>query len=62
VIVAVKPDIVGAVLEELDLSPEQTLVSIAAGVSTDYVEARTDANVVRSCRTSRPKREIWPLP
>jgi pyrroline-5-carboxylate reductase len=47
VIVAVKPDIVGAVLEELDLSPEQTLVSIAAGVSTDYVEARTDANVVR---------------
>jgi len=47
VIVAVKPDIVGAVLEELDLSPEQTLVYIAAGVSTDYVEARTDANVVR---------------
>ncbi|PGF16746.1 pyrroline-5-carboxylate reductase [Natrinema sp. CBA1119] len=47
VIVAVKPDIVGAVLEELDLSPEQTLLSIAAGVSTDYVEARTDANVVR---------------
>ncbi|WP_226039063.1 pyrroline-5-carboxylate reductase [Natrinema sp. DC36] len=47
VIVAVKPDIVGAVLEELDLSPEQTLISIAAGVSTDYVEARTDANVVR---------------
>ncbi|MFD1564988.1 pyrroline-5-carboxylate reductase [Haloarchaeobius amylolyticus] len=47
VIVAVKPDIVGAVLSDLDLSPEQTLVSIAAGVSTDYVEARTDANVVR---------------
>uniref|UniRef100_A0A7D6CQ69 Pyrroline-5-carboxylate reductase n=2 Tax=Natrinema zhouii TaxID=1710539 RepID=A0A7D6CQ69_9EURY len=47
VIVAVKPDIVGAVLDDLDLSPEQTLISIAAGVSTDYVEARTDANVVR---------------
>ncbi|WP_226480260.1 pyrroline-5-carboxylate reductase [Natrinema amylolyticum] len=47
VIVAVKPDIVGAVLDDLDLSPEQTLVSIAAGVSTDFVEARTDANVVR---------------
>ncbi|WP_255681848.1 pyrroline-5-carboxylate reductase [Natrinema sp. SYSU A 869] len=47
VIVAVKPDIVGAVLDDLDLSPEQTLLSIAAGVSTDYVEARTDANVVR---------------
>ncbi|MGQ3411006.1 pyrroline-5-carboxylate reductase [Natrinema sp. LN54] len=47
VIVAVKPDIVGAVLDDLDLSPDQTLLSIAAGVSTDYVEARTDANVVR---------------
>jgi len=47
VVVAVKPDIVGAVLNDLDLSSEQTLVSIAAGVSTDYVSARTDANVVR---------------
>ncbi|ELY76742.1 pyrroline-5-carboxylate reductase [Natrinema pallidum DSM 3751] len=47
VIVAVKPDIVGAVLDDLDLTPEQTLLSIAAGVSTDYVDARTDANVVR---------------
>ncbi|QLG48784.2 pyrroline-5-carboxylate reductase [Natrinema halophilum] len=47
VIVAVKPDIVGAVLDDLDLAPEQTLLSIAAGVSTDYVEARTEANVVR---------------
>ncbi|WP_256549419.1 pyrroline-5-carboxylate reductase [Natrinema caseinilyticum] len=47
VVVAVKPDIVGAVLEDLELSPEQTLLSIAAGVSTDYVETRTDANVVR---------------
>ena len=47
VVVAVKPDIVGAVLDDLDLSPEQTLLSIAAGVSTDYVDARTDANVVR---------------
>ncbi|WP_076143601.1 pyrroline-5-carboxylate reductase [Natrinema saccharevitans] len=47
VVVAVKPDIVGAVLSDLDLSPKQTLLSIAAGVPTDYVEARTDANVVR---------------
>ncbi|WP_408957510.1 pyrroline-5-carboxylate reductase [Natrinema sp. 74] len=47
VVVAVKPTIVGAVLDDLDLSPEQTLLSIAAGVPTDYVEARTDANVVR---------------
>ncbi|MFC6974909.1 pyrroline-5-carboxylate reductase [Halomicroarcula sp. GCM10025709] len=47
VFVAVKPDIVEAVLSELDLSPEQTLVTIAAGVPTDFVEARTDADVVR---------------
>jgi pyrroline-5-carboxylate reductase len=47
VFVAVKPDIVEAVLDELDLSPDQTLVTIAAGVSTDFVEARTDADVVR---------------
>ncbi|SEV79716.1 pyrroline-5-carboxylate reductase [Natrinema salifodinae] len=47
VIVAVKPDIVGVVLNDLELSPDQTLLSIAAGVPTDFVEARTDANVVR---------------
>jgi pyrroline-5-carboxylate reductase len=47
VFVVVKPDIVGAVLADLDLSPEQTLVTIAAGVTTDYVGARTDARVVR---------------
>jgi pyrroline-5-carboxylate reductase len=47
VIVAVKPDIVGTVLDELDLTPEHTLVSGAAGVTTDYVSARTDAKVVR---------------
>ncbi|WP_416839961.1 pyrroline-5-carboxylate reductase [Haloferax sp. DFSO52] len=47
VFVAVKPDIVEAVLTELDLSAEQTLVTIAAGVPTTFVEARTDAQVVR---------------
>ena len=47
VFVAVKPDIVEAVLDELDLSADQTLVTIAAGVPTDFVEARTDATVVR---------------
>ena len=47
VFVAVKPDIVEAVLAELDLSADQTLVTIAAGVPTDFVEARTDARVVR---------------
>ena len=47
VFVAVKPDIVEAVLDELDLSADQTLVSIAAGVPTEFVEERTDATVVR---------------
>ena len=47
VLVAVKPDVVGAVLSELDLSPDQTLVTAAAGVSRAYVAARTDATVVR---------------
>jgi pyrroline-5-carboxylate reductase len=47
VIVAVKPDVVGVVLEELDLDPAQTLVTIAAGVPTDYVAGYTDATVVR---------------
>ena len=47
VFVAVKPDIVEAVLDELALSADQTLVTIAAGVPTEFVEARTDARVVR---------------
>ncbi|RQG90266.1 pyrroline-5-carboxylate reductase [Natrarchaeobius halalkaliphilus] len=47
VIVAVKPDLVAVVLEDLDLSSDQTLVSIAAGVPTEFIEDRTDATVVR---------------
>lgn len=47
VVVAVKPDIVSAVLDELDLSADQTLVTIAAGVRRAFVQARTDATVVR---------------
>ena len=47
VIVAVEPDTVGVVLDDLDLSADQTLVTLAAGVTTDYVAARTDARVVR---------------
>mgnify|MGYP000044191287 FL=1 len=47
VVLAVKPDIVPLVLEDLDLRPEQTLVTIAAGVSIDVVAAETDATVVR---------------
>jgi pyrroline-5-carboxylate reductase len=47
VFLAVKPDIVETVLSDLSLSPEQTLVTIAAGVPTEFVAARTDARVVR---------------
>jgi pyrroline-5-carboxylate reductase len=47
VVVAVKPSAVGSVLDALDLDDDQTLVTIAAGVTTDFVEERTDATVVR---------------
>jgi pyrroline-5-carboxylate reductase len=47
VVLAVKPDIVPIVLEDLDLRAEQTLVTIAAGVSRARVAAETDATVVR---------------
>jgi len=47
VFVVVKPDLTAAIVDDLDLSTDQTLVSIAAGVSTDALEPRTDARVVR---------------
>lgn len=47
VFVVVKPDIVKTVVSELDLSSSQTLVFIAAGVSTEFVERYTEAAVVR---------------
>ncbi|AFZ73632.1 pyrroline-5-carboxylate reductase [Natronobacterium gregoryi] len=47
VVVAVKPAVVEAVLKSIDLSEDQTLVSFAAGVSTEFVEQYTDATVVR---------------
>jgi pyrroline-5-carboxylate reductase len=47
VILAVKPDVVDAVLQDLALDPEQTLLSFAAGVSIEFLESRTDATVVR---------------
>jgi pyrroline-5-carboxylate reductase len=47
VFVVVKPDLTATVVEDLDLSAEQTLVSIAAGVSTAALEPLTDASVVR---------------
>ena len=47
VIVAVKPKVVEAILDDLDLSADQTLVTLAAGVSREFVADRTDASVVR---------------
>ncbi|WP_256488706.1 pyrroline-5-carboxylate reductase [Halohasta salina] len=47
VVLAVKPDLVGAILPDLDLDSDQTLLSIAAGVSTDLLEPETEASVVR---------------
>ena len=47
VVLAVKPDLVGPILSDLDLTADQTLISIAAGVSTDIIESHTDARVVR---------------
>jgi pyrroline-5-carboxylate reductase len=47
VFLVVKPDVAPTVLEELDLSSDQTLVSFAAGVSTDVLDPLTDASVVR---------------
>jgi pyrroline-5-carboxylate reductase len=47
VVVAVKPNLIEDLLGELELSSDQTLVSIAAGVSTDIIETHTEATVVR---------------
>ncbi len=47
VVLAVKPDAVPELLAALDLAPETTLVTLAAGVDRSYVAAHTDATVVR---------------
>lgn len=47
VFVAVKPGLVGEVLEEIDLPEDVLLVSLAAGVSTDHMGDRTRARLVR---------------
>ncbi|AWB26812.1 pyrroline-5-carboxylate reductase [Halococcoides cellulosivorans] len=47
VVLAVKPDVITTVLDALDLSADQTLCSVAAGVETDVLAARTDATVCR---------------
>jgi pyrroline-5-carboxylate reductase len=47
VFVAVKPHLVGDVVDSLELDADQTLVTIAAGVPVEFVAERTDATVVR---------------
>jgi len=48
IFIAVKPDIVESVLEETkDSSKDKLFVSVAAGVSTKFIESRTRARVIR---------------
>lgn len=48
IFIAVKPDVVGDVLDEIrEFSGGKLLVSVAAGVSTKFIEGRTDARVIR---------------
>lgn len=47
VILTVKPNAVDEVLQAIHLSSNQTLITAAAGVSTEFAEVRTDATVVR---------------
>ncbi|WP_434522100.1 pyrroline-5-carboxylate reductase [Halorubrum sp. AS12] len=47
VVLAVKPDVAPAVLDELDLRADQQLVTLAAGLPREFVAERTDAPVVR---------------
>lgn len=48
IFIAVKPDIVGDILNEIrEFSGGKLLVSAAAGVSTKFIEERTDARVIR---------------
>ena len=49
VFIAVKPDMVEPVLKEVeDLSEGKLFISVAAGVSTKFIEARTKARVIRT--------------
>ena len=49
IFIAVKPDTVGEVLDGIKgLSSGKLLISVAAGVSTEFIEERTDARVIRA--------------
>ncbi|KXB08253.1 hypothetical protein AKJ58_00455 [candidate division MSBL1 archaeon SCGC-AAA385D11] len=47
IFLAVKPDIVGDVLEKAEIPKDKLLVSAAAGVSTDFLEDHTNARTIR---------------
>jgi len=47
VVLAVKPDVAPAVLDDLDLRADQQIVTLAAGLPREFVAERTDAPVVR---------------
>ncbi|MCS7131264.1 MAG: pyrroline-5-carboxylate reductase [Hadesarchaea archaeon] len=48
IFIAVKPDVVGKVLDEIrKFSRNKLLVSVAAGVSTKFIEGKTEARVIR---------------
>ena len=48
IFIAVKPDIVGNILDEIrEFSRGKLLISVAAGISTKFIEERTDERVIR---------------
>lgn len=47
ILIAVKPKFVAEILEELELTGEKLLVSLAAGVSTEHLEEHTEARTIR---------------
>ncbi|MCD6248104.1 MAG: pyrroline-5-carboxylate reductase [Hadesarchaea archaeon] len=47
ILIAVKPDLVARILDELNLSEDKLLISVAAGVSIETLERHTRARVVR---------------
>ena len=47
IFLAIKPDKVGEVLEKLELTEEKLVISLAAGVTTDYLQEYTDARIIR---------------
>lgn len=45
--IAIKPDKVEKVLEEMNLSNDKLVISLAAGIPTDYLQEHTNARIIR---------------